>query len=124
MTLIEIFSGSPIENFISTLALKPQKTIFVAPDTKKVWREIPRYKKILSGRGLQCEMDAVRASRNDLDDICGVLEGILSDENENYVVDISGKISESGTHDELAALGGLYAKLYNLQKEKYTIKEV
>ena len=35
-----------------------------------------------------------------------------------------GKISESGTHDELAALGGLYAKLYNLQKEKYTIKEV
>ena len=35
MTLIEIFSGSPIENFISTLALKPQKTIFVAPDTKK-----------------------------------------------------------------------------------------
>ena len=75
MTLIEIFSGSPIENFISTLALKPQKTIFVAPDTKKVWREIPRYKKILSGRGLQCEMDAVRASRNDLDDICGVLEG-------------------------------------------------
>lgn len=90
MTLIEIFSGSPIENFISTLALKPQKTIFVAPDTKKVWREIPRYKKILSGRGLQCEMDAVRASRNDLDDICGVLEGILSDENENYVVDISG----------------------------------
>ena len=34
MTLIEIFSGSPIENFISTLALKPQKTIFVAPDTK------------------------------------------------------------------------------------------
>lgn len=90
MTLIEIFSGSPIENFISTLALKPQKTIFVAPDTKKVWREIPRYKKILSGRGIQCEMDAVRASRNDLDDICRVIEGILSDENENYVVDISG----------------------------------
>lgn len=34
-----------------------------------------------------------------------------------------GKIVEQGTHDELVALGGLYAKLYNLQKEKYTVKE-
>lgn len=34
-----------------------------------------------------------------------------------------GIIAEQGTHDELVALGGLYAKLYNLQKEKYTVKE-
>lgn len=34
-----------------------------------------------------------------------------------------GSITEQGTHDELVAKGGLYAKLYNLQKEKYTIKE-
>jgi len=34
-----------------------------------------------------------------------------------------GKIVEQGTHDDLVALNGLYAKLYNLQKEKYTIKE-
>ena len=34
-----------------------------------------------------------------------------------------GKITEQGTHDELVALDGLYAKLYNLQREKYTIKE-
>ncbi len=35
-----------------------------------------------------------------------------------------GKITEVGSHDELVALGGLYAKLYNLQREKYTMKEV
>lgn len=35
----------------------------------------------------------------------------------------SGKITEVGTHDELVSLGGLYAKLYNLQREKYTMKE-
>lgn len=35
----------------------------------------------------------------------------------------SGKITEQGTHDELISLGGLYAKLYNLQREKYTVKE-
>lgn len=34
-----------------------------------------------------------------------------------------GVIAEQGTHDELVSLGGLYAKLYNLQKEKYTVKE-
>ena len=34
-----------------------------------------------------------------------------------------GKITEQGTHDELVALDGLYAKLYNLQREKYTVKE-
>ena len=34
-----------------------------------------------------------------------------------------GIITEQGTHDELVALDGLYAKLYNLQREKYIIKE-
>ncbi len=34
-----------------------------------------------------------------------------------------GKIKEEGTHDELISLDGLYAKLYNLQREKYTLKE-
>ena len=34
-----------------------------------------------------------------------------------------GVIAESGTHDELVAANGIYANLYNLQREKYTIKE-
>lgn len=34
-----------------------------------------------------------------------------------------GKISEQGTHDELVSVGGLYAKLYNLQREKYSMVE-
>lgn len=34
-----------------------------------------------------------------------------------------GKIIEQGTHDELVSLDGLYATLYNLQREKYTVKE-
>lgn len=35
----------------------------------------------------------------------------------------NGKISESGTHGELVAHNGLYAKLYRLQKEKYVVAE-
>lgn len=34
-----------------------------------------------------------------------------------------GIITENGTHDELIAANGLYAKFYNLQKEKYMAKE-
>ena len=34
-----------------------------------------------------------------------------------------GKITEQGTHEELISLNGLYAKLYNLQREKYAVKE-
>lgn len=100
MTLVEIYSSSPIENLISTLALKPKMTVFVAADPKKVWREIPRYKKILSGRGLECEMKVEKVPKNDLDDICRVLSEIISDENESYVVDISG-----GDSAILTALG-------------------
>lgn len=34
-----------------------------------------------------------------------------------------GKIAEQGTHEELVALGGLYSRLYNLQREKYAVRE-
>jgi ABC-type multidrug transport system fused ATPase/permease subunit len=34
-----------------------------------------------------------------------------------------GKITEQGTHEELVSLNGLYAKLYNLQREKYTVRQ-
>lgn len=35
-----------------------------------------------------------------------------------------GRIAEEGTHGELMLRGGLYAKLFNLQKEKYTAEEL
>ncbi len=35
----------------------------------------------------------------------------------------NGRIMEQGTHEELLALKGLYSKLYNRQREKYSVKE-
>lgn len=34
-----------------------------------------------------------------------------------------GKVEENGTHETLIKTNGLYAKLFNMQKEKYTLKE-
>lgn len=34
-----------------------------------------------------------------------------------------GKIVEAGSHEDLISQNGLYAKLYNLQREKYAVKE-
>ena len=34
-----------------------------------------------------------------------------------------GRITEIGNHEELLQKNGLYSKLYNLQKQKYTMKE-
>lgn len=105
MTLVEIFDGTPIENFISTLALKPRKTVFVCSDTKKTRRAIPRYQKILSMRGIKCEMSAVGCPKNDLDGIYDTVLGIISEnESETYVIDISG-----GDGGALTAAGMLLA---------------
>ena len=41
--------------------------------------------------------------------------------NKIIVID-NGVITECGSHNELMAANGLYAKLYNLQKEKYTVR--
>jgi len=35
----------------------------------------------------------------------------------------NGRITEEGNHNELVTRGGLYARLYNLQRDKYTAKE-
>lgn len=105
MTLVEIYDGTPIENFISTLALKPRRTVFVGSDTKKTRRAIPRYQQILAGRGIKCEMSAEGCPKNDLGGIYDTVLGIISEnEGETYVIDISG-----GDGGVLTAAGMLLA---------------
>ena len=102
MTLIEIFDRTPIENLISTLALKPDRTVFVGPDLKKARRMIGRYSKVLEKRGIACEMTTVSVPKNDLCAISEAIRGIIVGvrENENVVIDISG-----GDEGVLVAVG-------------------
>lgn len=94
MTLIEIFDRSPIENLVSTLALRPDQTIYIGTDVKRMQRALPVYREILDGRGIGTELIFRSAAKNDLEATLAVIDMILderSDEpDEICLVDISG----------------------------------
>jgi hypothetical protein len=47
MTLIELFDKTPVENILGSLALKPDKVVFITPESRKAIRALPNYQKIL-----------------------------------------------------------------------------
>ncbi|MGN1345992.1 MAG: hypothetical protein ACI4V1_04350, partial [Eubacteriales bacterium] len=100
MTLIEFFSMTPVENLLSALALRPDKIVYVSPESRKVIRAIPIYQKILEGRGIFTEMRVKSISKNDLEAVVAALYDILSDPSDDYVIDISG-----GDEGALVAFG-------------------
>ncbi|MBQ8185964.1 MAG: DUF1887 family protein [Clostridia bacterium] len=101
MTLIEIFDRTPVENIISTLAVKPDRVIFVGPDSKKARRAIPAYRQILENRGIRSEMSVHGVAKNDLEGILEELNKIFADPDEkNFIIDISG-----GDEGSLVAVG-------------------
>lgn len=100
MTLIEFFDKTPVENILSSLALKPDKVVFVTPESRKAIRAVPLYQKILNGRGIHLEMRVKSIAKNDLEAIVAALYDIISDPSDDYVIDISG-----GDEGALVALG-------------------
>lgn len=101
MTLIEIFDRTPVENIITTLAIKPDRVIFVGPESKKARRAIPAYQQILEKRGIRTEMSVCGVAKNDLEGILEDLNEIFADPDENnFIIDISG-----GDEGSLVAVG-------------------
>ncbi len=100
MTLIELFDRTPVENIAGSLALKPDKVVFITSESRKAIRAIPLYQKILTGRGIHAEMRVKSISKNDLEAIVAALYDIISDPSDDYVIDISG-----GDESALVALG-------------------
>ncbi len=100
MTLIEIFDKTPIENIITTLAFKPDRVIYVGSDQRKIYREKELYEAVLAGRGIKAELSVRGVNKNNLDGIVKSLYGIISDPDEDYIIDFSG-----GDESSLVALG-------------------
>lgn len=100
MTLIELFDRTPVENIAGSLALKPDKVVFITSESRKAIRAVPLYQKILIGRGIYLEMRVKSISKNDLEAIVAALYDIMSDSSDDYVIDIAG-----GDESALVALG-------------------
>ena len=100
MTLIEIFDRTPVENIITSLALKPDRVIFIGPQSRRARRALPAYEKILAGRGLHPELSVRGAIRNDIGSIVETLLDLIKDDGESCTVDISG-----GDESVLVAVG-------------------
>lgn len=102
MTLIELYDRTPVENIITSLALKPEKVIFIGSESRKIRRALPLYQQIFDRRGLKIETSIRSVAKNDLESITDVLYDILEEDSaeEQFVVDISG-----GDESTLVAVG-------------------
>ena len=105
-TLVELFDRSPIENIIGSLALKPDVTVFVGTDVRRMQRALPAYEAILRGRGIKTELLVRSAARSDLESTVAVLDALLDDRSDEpdevCAVDISG-----GDETALLAVGAI-----------------
>ncbi len=117
MTLIELFDKTPVENIITTLAFKPDSVIYVGSDQRKIYREIELYKAILRGRGIKSDLRVMGVNKNNLDGIVRKLYDIISDPEEDYIVDFSG-----GDESSLLALGMVLGDPKLMAKHIYSFR--
>ncbi len=90
MTLIEIFDKTPVENIITTLALKPDRVILVGSESRKMRRALPAMMEILRRRGMETEIAIRSVKKTDLEATSDALQQIIAERPGTYVVDISG----------------------------------
>jgi len=109
LTLIECMSLIPIENIAATLALKPQKLVFLGEQTHLL-RTVPRYQAFLSRRGLATQIVTCPVCLEDMGQITQVLKTIIS-ENAECVIDVTG-----GRSPVMMAVGAVIAGLKPDQK--------
>lgn len=118
MTLIELYDRTPVENIITTLALKPRKVIFIGSDTRRIKKSIPLCQEIVRGRGMDVEMIARSVAKNDLEAITEVLyDVLLEEEDDQIVVDISG-----GDESTLVSVGMILGNCSQINKKLYAFR--
>lgn len=117
MTVIELFDKTPLENIITSLALKPDRVVFITSDYRKTNRGVQIYKEILSGRGMNIDISIKSVVKNDLEDIVQSLCELICDPEETYVVDISG-----GDESSLVAVGMILGSDAVIGEEIYAFR--
>lgn len=117
MTVIELFSSSPIDNMISCLTVNPDKVVFVG-DGRKMRNRVKSYAVIAERIGMKTVFEYRSVTQSDLNKICEVLIDIVETE-EECCFDLTG-----GNELALVAIGRVY-QMYlgkrNLQMQRYNV---
>lgn len=117
MTVIELFSSSPIDNMISCLTVNPDKVVFVG-DGRKMRNRVKSYAAIAERLGMKTVFEFRSVTQSNLSKICEVLIEIVEAE-EECCFDLTG-----GSELALVAIGRVY-QMYvgkrNLQMQRYNV---
>ena len=89
MTLIEFYDKSPLENIVSSLAIRPEKTVFLGSNIKLMAREMKRYQDLLKDKDIIVDMEYRYIEKNDLNQIQDTLSRV-AEENPCCAVDLTG----------------------------------
>ncbi len=103
MTVIEFFDRAVIKNVANALLLFPDRVITVGHDTKLIYESFEYLRPLIEKQKKTVELIALRADRNDLREIIGVLEGIATSY-DDCVFDLTG-----GEDLYLVAVGSVMA---------------
>lgn len=121
MTLIEFFDKCPLENIIGSLALRPNRVIFLGSNRQKMESALTAIRRILKQQEIRTIVSYRMVAKNDITGILTVLRDILSQDNalsraEEYVFDCSG-----GDEASLVAVGLAFrfthSRLFRIQCE-------
>ena len=104
-TLVEFYDKSPLENIVSSLALKPGKVIFLGSNRKLMERQVPSYLSLLNEKGIYPEVECRAVPKNNLAEIQKALTDVV-EENPVCVVDLTG-----GDELSLVAVGSVAGAL-------------
>ncbi len=104
MTIIEFYEREhAIENMVSTLLCRPDKVVFIGDSTKKIKRNIEKYKAVAQKRNISVEFEAIGVSKNNLEGIIDALENVIA-ENDDCIIDLT-----AGDDLYLVAVGVVYS---------------
>lgn len=117
MTVIELFSSSPIDNMISCLTVNPDKVVFVG-DGRKMRNRVKAYAAIAERLGMKTVFEYRSVIQSNLNNICEALIEIVEAEDE-CCFDLTG-----GSELALVAIGRVY-QMYvgkrDLQMQRYNV---
>ena len=116
MTLIKCFTTSHIDNISACLRLKPEKMILVG-DADTMGEAVPRYRALLSCRGLTTKISLCDTRGQDFDDLCKVLWHLTAKE-EYPVIDLTG-----GNEAAILSVGAVIAQLEPQVRQKIRVEQ-